>query len=141
MKYIKTYKLFETVHIDPYLKDKDIILDIRDILLELDDEGFDIDLNWTGAPYNRSITIMAIATPMIAKFNDLYNIILHVRSHLIDKGLEPSISISLGQYLKDRILFDKENTIESYKAMLDEVGNDVNIRYVAFHFDEPQGGL
>jgi len=140
MKYIKTYKLFETVHIDPYLKDKDIILDIRDILLELDDEGFDIDLNWTGSPYNRSITIMAIATPMIAKFNDLYNIILHVRSHLIDKGLEPSISISIND-TQERILFDKENTIESYKAMLDEVGNDVNIRYVAFHFDEPQGGL
>lgn len=140
MKYIKTYKLFETVHIDPYLKDKDIILDIRDILLELSDEGFDIDLNWTGAPYNRSITIMAIATPMIAKFNDLYNIILHVRSHLIDKGLEPSISISIDD-TQERILFDKENTIESYKAMLDEVGNDVIIRYVAFHFDEPQGGL
>lgn len=140
MKYIKTYNLFETVHIDPYLKDKDIMLDIRDILLELDDEGFDIDLSWNGAPYNRSITIMAIVTPMTAKFNDLYDIILHVRSYLSDKGLEPSIVISIDD-TQERILFDKENTIESYKAMLDKVGNDINIRYVAFHFDEPQGGL
>ena len=80
MKHLKTYKLFENV------SNSDLALDVKDMLLELEDSGYQVDISMR--PSGVDMFCVEISNDRLFQWSDVKEYLTRVKNYTCENGWE-----------------------------------------------------